>query len=117
MNVASIAAAFIAAQASQVQTAVAAKMLGLSRSSLYRKLESLGIYRHEEQQRAMLAHRLLLEFHQLLKCDRLRPLPRDRVPPPAESQADEPMSCRYRQMPPGGEYRAPPGGRPFAQRG
>jgi DNA-binding NtrC family response regulator len=32
--------------------AVAAKMLGLSRSSLYRKLESLGIYRHEEQQRA-----------------------------------------------------------------
>ena len=33
--------------------AVAAKMLGLSRSSLYRKLESLGIYRHEEQQRAI----------------------------------------------------------------
>lgn len=29
--------------------AVAAKMLGLSRSSLYRKLESLGIYRHEER--------------------------------------------------------------------
>jgi two-component system response regulator PilR (NtrC family) len=29
--------------------AVAAKMLGLSRSSLYRKLESLGIYRHEDR--------------------------------------------------------------------
>jgi DNA-binding NtrC family response regulator len=29
--------------------AVAAKMLGLSRSSLYRKLESLGIHRNEEQ--------------------------------------------------------------------
>jgi hypothetical protein len=55
MNVASIAAAFIAAQASQVQTAVAAKMLKMNAESAQNAVKLIDAAQHNMQSLANVA--------------------------------------------------------------